>query len=169
MRKMERTNKISFCANFQKYIEIQFQFCGYKVTFVRVTTEVSHGEQNVMYWNIPMCCWLGHVLSENEFEAEAILTIKCSDVKKSTSIFGSRMNWGLKHIKADLSTIARHCMYVVISLFLHKIKGKAVCTVYTDRCFFVDFVKLEVKMDIEMYPPVHYEIAECYLKLLVIK
>ena len=60
-------------------------------------------------------------------------------------------------------------MYVVISLFLHKIKGKAVCTVYTDRCFFVDFVKLEVKMDIEMYPPIHCEIAESYLKLLVIK
>ena len=123
-KKMERTNKISFCANFQKYIEIQFQFCGYKVTFVRVTTEVSHGEQNVMYWNIPMCCWLGHVLSENEFEAEAILTIKCSDVKKSTSIFGSRMNWGLKHIKADLSTRARHFIWFLYCPILTKSKEK---------------------------------------------
>jgi hypothetical protein len=52
---------------------------------------------------------------------------------------------------------------------LHKIKGKAVFTVYMDRCFFLDFVKLEVKMDIEMYRPVHCEIAEGYLKLLVIK
>ena len=38
-----------------------------------------------------------------------------------------------------------------------------------ERCFFGDFVKLEVKMDIEMYPPVHSVVAESYLKFLIIK